>query len=345
MSNSTNVVLGFELDSFDDISSTMQHFYLKYFLQDNTLEIIQKNSNKTYLKRIFYPSVQLSDLYLGQSINIYSRLYTLTAYANNLTESYMKARETHFLIETKAMDSLLKIMSLAKKFEMSLGSIRSMDSYHFASIVEDSLEITPDSYIVQYVGVDNSKKDQYKEFYNKVNVLFGTDSTILACSYVKVNEIFDKIKSPIRVANNSTLCIIKPHVVKSNQAVDILNKIVGQGFQIRAMLSMHMTLSMAEELFDVYRSIIPNFFQMLQEICSGNIIALMITKNNYEYSVVDEFRNICGPLYPEIAKALRPSSIRALYGVNPFSNAVHCTDLSDDGEMECRYVFETIGSL
>lgn len=46
----------------------------------------------------------------------------------------------------------------------------------------------------------------------------------------------------------------------------------------------------------------------------------------------------------EIARHLRPNSLRALYGKNKIQNAVHCTDLPEDGVLEaskkmllCRY--------
>jgi len=39
------------------------------------------------------------------------------------------------------------------------------------------------------------------------------------------------------------------------------------------------------------------------------------------------------------------SSHRARFGESIVKNAVHCTDLPEDGEMECRYFFETLASL
>ena len=36
----------------------------------------------------------------------------------------------------------------------------------------------------------------------------------------------------------------------------------------------------------------------------------------------------------EIARHLRPSTLRAKYGHNKLKNAVHCTDLADDGMQE-----------
>jgi len=42
---------------------------------------------------------------------------------------------------------------------------------------------------------------------------------------------------------------------------------------------------------------------------------------------------------PEIAKNLRPKTIRAKYGMDRVANAIHCTDLPEDGTLECEYFF------
>lgn len=62
-------VLGFEGEWFDHVSGLLQIIYVKFFLDDNTLELLTGKS--TFLKRIFYPDVTIHDLYLGNSINVY----------------------------------------------------------------------------------------------------------------------------------------------------------------------------------------------------------------------------------------------------------------------------------
>jgi len=42
---------------------------------------------------------------------------------------------------------------------------------------------------------------------------------------------------------------------------------------------------------------------------------------------------------PEIAKNLRPNTIRAKYGKDRVENAIHCTDLPEDGILESEYFF------
>jgi len=49
-----------------------------------------------------------------------------------------------------------------------------------------------------------------------------------------------------------------------------------------------------------------------------------------------------GPSVPEIAKYLRPHTIRAKFGQDRVRNAVHCTDLPEDGTIECEYFFNIL---
>lgn len=70
-------------------------------------------------------------------------------------------------------------------------------------------------------------------------------------------------------------------------------------------------------------------------------------------NVVSAFRDAAGPWDVDMAKELRPNSIRGMFGErgdssNDFGGArtgVHCTDLAEDGPSECRYFFELMQSV
>ena len=52
------------------------------------------------------------------------------------------------------------------------------------------------------------------------------------------------------------------------------------------------------------------------------------------------FRKLCGPSDPEVCRVLYPDSLRAKYGgMNQEENAVHCSDLEEDGILEVEYFF------
>ena len=57
-------------------------------------------------------------------------------------------------------------------------------------------------------------------------------------------------------------------------------------------------------------------------------------------SVVEAFRKVCGPSDPEVCRVLYPDSLRAKYGgMTQEENAVHCSDLEEDGIMEVEYFY------
>ncbi len=61
-------ILGFEVEWFDQVSGLMQQLYLKFFVDDNTVELLRDKS--AFLKRIYYPEVRFCDLFLGNTITM-----------------------------------------------------------------------------------------------------------------------------------------------------------------------------------------------------------------------------------------------------------------------------------
>jgi nucleoside-diphosphate kinase len=151
--------------------------------------------------------------------------------------------------------------------------------------------------------------------------------------------------SGVAVPASATLCLIKPHILRNGEAGACISEIVAAGFKIEAFLSIHLSMDIIEHMFDVYRGVYPNYNQMVQHMCSGPCLAIMITSSAGDTSTVSDFRDFCGPFDSQLSKLLRPKSLRAKFGLNTIYNAVHCTDLQDDGQMECEYIFQTLASL
>ena len=58
--------------------------------------------------------------------------------------------------------------------------------------------------------------------------------------------------------------------------------------------------------------------------------------------VCSAFRELAGPWDVEMARELKPKSIRARYGVDRVKNALHVTDLVEDSVPECLYFFDLL---
>ena len=61
-----------------------------------------------------------------------------------------------------------------------------------------------------------------------------------------------------------------------------------------------------EEFYDVYKSVLPEYVPIIEHFISGPSIVLEVRQQN----VVKTFREMVGPSDPEIAKYLRPDTIR-----------------------------------
>jgi nucleoside-diphosphate kinase len=134
---------------------------------------------------------------------------------------------------------------------------------------------------------------------------------------------------------NSTCAVIKPHAIQAGYAGQIIDTILEEGFEISAMEMFHLDRPTAEEFFEIYQGVLPEFTQMTEQMTTGPCIVLEIRQEN----AVKAFRDLCGPMDPEIAKNLRPNTLRARFGLDRIRNAIHCTDLPEDGTLESEYFF------
>ena len=331
----SDAVLGFDCEWFDEISNQLHVLYLKFFLSDGTIELL--GTQRALLKRIYYPSVKAADLFVGNSITVYNRVITIMAYANEGTTRYMSEREIHVCcaVHESASQSLGSIITMALSCKLNVGKIRtiSFDCPDISGVKGD--------FVIELVGY--SGKESVEPFM-KVVSKYGDG---VSCTEIPAKDMitFFRGKFPVEVNDDepATLCLIKPHVLKAGKTGDILDSIVKSGYVIKAVHSAHMTNTIAEEIFDAYREIYPKYTAMIEQLTESPCLAVMLTHDSYD--LVETFRELTGPLNPELAVTLRPNSLRALYGSSYVQNAVHCTDLVEDAHMECRYFFETLAGL
>lgn len=137
------------------------------------------------------------------------------------------------------------------------------------------------------------------------------------------------------IFNNCTCVVIKPHVVASGQAGDVINNILEEGFEISAMQMFNLDKPTAQEFLEIYRGVLPEYIPICEQMTTGPCIVMEVRQEN----AVESFRSLCGPMDPEIAKNLRPNTLRAKFGWDRVKNAIHCTDLPEDGTLESQYFF------
>ena len=117
-----------------------------------------------------------------------------------------------------------------------------------------------------------------------------------------------------------------------------MDAVLNSGFEISAGEMFWLDRPSAEEFLEVYKGVLPEYNQIVEEITNGPCVALEVRQEN----VVGSFREVCGPHDPEMAKTVRPKSIRAIFGKDKIRNAVHCTDLTEDALLEVEYFFNIL---
>lgn len=125
--------------------------------------------------------------------------------------------------------------------------------------------------------------------------------------------------------------MIKPCAVESGNIGNILNIIIKQGFEIRAMKYTRLSKTQAEMFYAVHKE--RSFFAELVEfMSSGPIVAVILEKEN----AVNDFRELIGSTDP--AKATE-GTIRKLYGTTVQNNAVHGSDSDENAKIESDFFF------
>ncbi|OAE25929.1 hypothetical protein AXG93_1712s1070 [Marchantia polymorpha subsp. ruderalis] len=126
----------------------------------------------------------------------------------------------------------------------------------------------------------------------------------------------DRMFAPCAKFFNVTLGIIKPHTVQAGAAGAMID-LIQEKYDITAMEMINFTRPNAEEFYELYRGVVQDYYAMTHEMSSGDAIAMeLCCKTNPEHNPVKAFREFCGPPDPALARQLRPSSLRAQFGVN-----------------------------
>jgi len=346
---SAGPVLGFRCEWFDNISGQLTTLFLKFFLDDNTIEILT-DGTRCLLKRIFYSDVTVRDLFVGNSITVFNRMMIIKEYCNEATVRYMGAREEHYLVVISegghACGDLARAFALAKEFRLKVSKVRTVTALP-TPVVDTKLG----DMVVEFVGYDKSISSA---FVRKVSSSGSMAATTV--SIPDVSELFENLRSNniYTPLPDCTLCMLKPHVLKEEKVAEVLDAIVDAGFTICGAYLVHLTIPMAKELLDVYRDVYPSFTAMIDQVVSAPVLALRIVPPSGDpgaVGIVEQFRDFAGPLNSELASVLRPKTLRARFGCTQpggaslANNVLHCTDLADDGEMECRYLLGTLASL
>eukprot|EP00118_Oscarella_pearsei_P000846 m.5952 g.5952 ORF g.5952 m.5952 type:complete len:371 (+) comp14541_c0_seq1:82-1194(+) len=357
---------------YDANASLTRRYQFLFFPSDNAIEMYDLKNRRVFLKRSKFDAIRREHLFVSSVVNVHSRQLTLVDYADEFTRTKLttKTERTLAIIKPDAVPKMgalfdiiasegftichVKMTQLSRKTAAEF--YEEHTGRHFFDRLLDFMASGPSIAIElmapncikkwrQLLGPTNSAKAR-EEAPSSIRAKFGTDGTQNAChgsdspssAEREIGFFFRRPHPSTAEFSNCTLCVIKPHAVAAGLSGKIISEILRTGFKISAMEMFHLEKANTEEFLEVYKGVVTEYNQMVTELCSGPCIALEILADEAPKA----FREFVGPADPEIARHLRPRTLRAMFGKDKIQNAVHCTDLPDDGELEVEYFHKVL---
>lgn len=134
------------------------------------------------------------------------------------------------------------------------------------------------------------------------------------------------------MAISRTFTIVKPTAYQNGNLGKILTIIQENGFKLRALKILRITVSQAEMFYSVHRDR-PFFNDLVGYMSSGTVAVAIIEKEN----AVEDYRKLIGSTDPSKAA---PGTIRNLFGTSIQANAVHGSDSDENAIIEGNFFFK-----
>ena len=131
--------------------------------------------------------------------------------------------------------------------------------------------------------------------------------------------------------SNRTFTMIKPDAFKKGYSGAILDRIIKEGFKIKALKLLKLSKEKAGEFYAVHCER-PFYGELVEFMSSGPIIAAVLEKDN----AVEDFRKLIGATNPAAAEE---GTIRKLYASSVGENAIHGSDSNENAAIESSFMF------
>lgn len=361
---------------YDSRAALMRKYQLLFYPNDRSVEMYDIKNRRLFLKRSLIDGLELHHLFIGAIINIHSRQLTITDYADQRTSNLLrnKNEKTLAMIKPDAVSQMGGIIDMIHQegFHICEAKMVRLSSELAAKFYAEHQGKPFFSYLMEFVtsgpvvamelkganAIDKwrtllgptDSATARNEAPLSIRAKFGTDNTKNAAHGSDSSKSAEReidfffggrtfIGKNTATFSDCTLCVIKPHAIIEGLTGKIISAITSKGFEISALQMYHLERANSEEFLEVYKGVVDEYKSMVEELCCGSCLAMEIRSQG---DVPIAFRDFVGPPDPEIARHLRPGTLRAMFGNDKIKNSVHCTDLPEDGLLEVQYFFKVL---
>jgi nucleoside-diphosphate kinase len=317
---------------YDSHAEFKRQYQLMHYAKDDTIEMYDIKNKRKFLNRTRLPQMP-EKLLIGTKLSIHARQHCIVDYGDD------KTRKEHTGYNETTCGIILEQQYIGKIIKSVLNNdlkVTNLKSVKLSDQLQSELGISQSNVIaIQVTGLQS--RDKFHSLVGQTPQVKAAATLIEANKYT---ELFSKrIESTCTTATGATCAIIKPHAMKN--AGDIINEIIAKYGQVSAIRLIALDRKEAEEFYEVYRNVVPEYSQMTDELSSGPSIVIELTSDDGK-NLVQSLREFCGPPDSKVAAAIRPKTLRARYGSDKVQNAIHCTDLDTDGAIETNFLFNVL---
>lgn len=325
-------ILALKCEYLEAQSQLVRDFRLNSY-DDGTLELVDLKKNRIFLKRV-YCNVSRNELFAGSVVNIFGKAIEVMGPADEGTRKYFEtktsiARAAVRICESEALGALVR--DLQKSFTC-LRTLKSVALCDLPTSTADRLRAAPGELVLILKIFDASGIDGQA----RLNALLDQRPGVTA---VALEDDIDRTLPNIAGRSEvptATLCLVKPHAYK--RSGDVLSAIADAGFKVTGLQVFILDTELAHKFFMPYKGVWPRYEDIVAHMLEGPCLAIQVTTN------VSDFRDFAGPTDANLARILRPKSLRARFGIDVVQNAVHCTDMREDAPLECSYFFNFLAT-
>ena len=131
-----------------------------------------------------------------------------------------------------------------------------------------------------------------------------------------------------------TFTILKPDTVQAGNAGLVIDRLIKEGFRIRAVKMLHLTKAQAEGFYYVHKER-PFFGDLVRFMTEGPIVLMILEAEG----AIEKLRKLMGATDPAKADA---GTIRKQFGSNIERNAIHGSDGPETFDYEMAYFFSQL---
>ena len=131
--------------------------------------------------------------------------------------------------------------------------------------------------------------------------------------------------------SNRTFTMIKPDAFRNGHSGAILDRIIKEGFKIKALKMIKLSPEKAGEFYAVHKER-PFYQELVTFMSSGPIVAAILEIEN----AVESFRTLIGATNPAQAAE---GTIRKMFATSVGENAVHGSDSNENAAIEGAFFF------